>query len=151
MSYAIGSKHDEKFAEWAKLIGQCMQSGKPIAHWCKENGVSNERYRYWLKRLHCTIESLKNVSIVIEESGILPIGDNAVAVSAATDSMPEIVQVDLRKPSAMLVGDATEGIRMVAESTPTMSIHIGEARCDIYHGADSDTIERALLTLAKIC
>jgi len=153
MYNAKGPTHEEKFAEWTKLIGQCIQSGKPIAQWCKENGICSERYHYWLKRVNCTIESLKDVSIAIETSDIMPVGDSAVAVSAATDAIPGLVQVNLRKPAAMSVLDDAEGIYTIAGSgsAPAMSIHIGAAYCNIYNGADNDTIECALRALTKTC
>jgi len=147
MNNPKGSTHDEKFAEWTRLIGQCAQSGKPIAQWCKENGIRSGRYHYWLKRVCCTIESLKGVSIDIESSGIMPVGDSAVAASAASDAIPGLVQVNLRKPA-----DA-EGIYTIAGPRPAlaMSIHIGAGYCNIYNGANSDTIKCALRALAKTC
>jgi len=146
------STHDEKFAEWTKLIGQCIQSGEPIAQWCKENGVSNSRFHYWQKRVYSTIESLKSASMAMEASGILPVGDSAVEVPAATGSMPGLVQVNLRRSAATnLAGDNTEGACAATGPTLVMSVRIGEACCDIYNGADSGAIERTLAALTKIC
>ena len=40
-----------KLAEWAGKITACRNSGQPVKTWCKENGVCEQTYYKWLKRL----------------------------------------------------------------------------------------------------
>jgi hypothetical protein len=143
---------EEMYIEWIKLIGQCVQSGKSITEWCKEHGVRESRYHYWLKRVHKTLRTLKDICAAIESSGILPIGENAETIPSSTGSISGLMRVNLRSPvsSAPMCVDA-DGILPGAGSVPAMSVCIGAARCEVYNGADTGTIERAFAVLAKIC
>ena len=40
-----------KLAEWAGKITACRNSGQPIKTWCRENGVCEQTYYKWQKRL----------------------------------------------------------------------------------------------------
>jgi hypothetical protein len=40
-----------KLAEWSGKITACRNSGQPVKSWCKENGVCEQTYYKWLKRL----------------------------------------------------------------------------------------------------
>ena len=40
-----------KLAEWAGKITACRNSGQPVKIWCKENGVCEQTYYKWQKRL----------------------------------------------------------------------------------------------------
>ena len=40
-----------KLAMWAGRISECRNSGFSVKHWCKENGVSEQTYYKWQKRV----------------------------------------------------------------------------------------------------
>ena len=40
-----------KLAEWAGRITACRNSGQPVKIWCKENGICEQTYYKWQKRL----------------------------------------------------------------------------------------------------
>ena len=41
----------DKLAEWAGKITACRNSGQAVKTWCRENGVCEQTYYKWLKRL----------------------------------------------------------------------------------------------------
>jgi hypothetical protein len=144
-----GTIHDEKLAEWAKAIGQCIQSGKPVSQWCKENGVRSSKYYYWQNRVYGTMESL---GMALGPSVPIAIGDSAAAIPSVTGAMAGLVRVDLRKPSAAIAdGEGASPTNVPSVPVPAMGVSIGAARCEIYNGADASTIDRALAALAKAC
>jgi len=40
-----------KLAEWAGRITACRNSGQPVKIWCKENGICEQTYYKWQRRL----------------------------------------------------------------------------------------------------
>ncbi len=40
-----------KMAEWAARISECRSSGKSVKSWCKENGVCEQTYYKWQRKL----------------------------------------------------------------------------------------------------
>lgn len=40
-----------RLKEWAKMVSQCRSSGKTVAAWCEENGITTKTYYYRLKRV----------------------------------------------------------------------------------------------------
>ena len=42
-------KRELKIAEWTELIRQRLVSGLSVEQWCKQNGISRDKYFYWLK------------------------------------------------------------------------------------------------------
>jgi hypothetical protein len=152
MRESKGYSQDGKFAEWVKLICECTQSGRPIAQWCKENGVDNRAYYKWLGRAQRVKESLKDMSASMDGSGLLPIGERAKVIPPATGFMPGLVRIDLGERCAdMPADDEPASMPVPSESAAAISVYIGSAYCGIHNGADTETIERTLKALKKIC
>ena len=43
--------HQNKLALWAGRISECRSSGQNVKVWCKENGICEQTYYRWQKRL----------------------------------------------------------------------------------------------------
>ena len=41
-----------KLSEWAERITACRSSGQSVKTWCRENGVSEQTYYKWQRRLY---------------------------------------------------------------------------------------------------
>ena len=41
-----------KLSEWAKRVTACRSSGQSVKTWCRENGVSEQTYYKWQRRLY---------------------------------------------------------------------------------------------------
>lgn len=44
-------KHDVNAERWAGLIKERVDSGMTIKEWCRESGIKEPQYYYWLKTL----------------------------------------------------------------------------------------------------
>ena len=42
---------ENKLAEWAVRISECRNSGQSVKTWCRENGIREQTYYRWQKRL----------------------------------------------------------------------------------------------------
>ena len=40
-------KHKVQLREWKERVAECRSSGKPVAQWCKEAGITRARYYRW--------------------------------------------------------------------------------------------------------
>ena len=47
----LGAKHESYLQLWRGRVMECRNSGKPIAVWCKENGINIKTYYFWQKRV----------------------------------------------------------------------------------------------------
>ena len=41
-----------KLSEWAERVSACRSSGLSVKTWCRENGVSEQTYYKWQRRLY---------------------------------------------------------------------------------------------------
>lgn len=41
-----------KMSEWAERVSACRSSGLSVKTWCRENGVSEQTYYKWQRRLY---------------------------------------------------------------------------------------------------
>lgn len=41
-----------KLSEWAERVSECRNSGQSVKTWCRENGVSEQTYYKWQRRLY---------------------------------------------------------------------------------------------------
>ena len=41
-----------KLSEWAERVTACRSSGQSVKTWCRENGVSEQTYYKWQRRLY---------------------------------------------------------------------------------------------------
>ena len=69
-----------KLAEWAGKITACRNSGQPVKTWCKENGVCEQTYYKWLKRL-VNMAQEQQGSRFAEITPVQPILSGGVAVT----------------------------------------------------------------------
>ena len=44
-------KKSEKLQIWAARVRACRQSGKRVADWCEENGISKYTYYEWQRKV----------------------------------------------------------------------------------------------------
>ena len=69
-----------QLAEWAGKITACRNSGQPVKTWCKENGVCEQTYYKWLKRLVAMTQEQQKVQFA-EVTPVQPVHSINVAVT----------------------------------------------------------------------
>ena len=73
-----------KLALWAGRISECRNSGQNVKAWCRENGVCEQTYYKWQKRLFEMAQAQQEVQFA-EVTPVQPVrsGDVAVTVRIA--------------------------------------------------------------------
>ena len=69
-----------KLALWAERISECRSSGMPVKTWCRENGVCEQTYYKWQKRLFEMAQAQQDVQFA-EVTPVQPVRCGNVAVT----------------------------------------------------------------------
>ena len=73
-----------KLEEWAVRISECRNSGQSVKNWCRENGIREQTYYRWQKRLFEMTKAEQEVQFaeVTQPESIQP-GNVAVTIRLA--------------------------------------------------------------------
>lgn len=92
---ALTPTQKENVANWTDRIQACRSSGKTVRDWCQENGFSEGRYYYWLRKLQASALASKadeTLSVELEETcSFVDIGPLLVDPKEAEDTACEIL------------------------------------------------------------
>ena len=69
-----------KLALWAGRISECRNSGQNVKAWCRENGVCEQTYYKWQKRLFEMAQLQQEVQFA-EVTPLHPVRSSGVAVT----------------------------------------------------------------------
>ena len=69
-----------KLALWAERISECRSSGMPVKTWCRENGVNEQTYYKWQRRLFAMAQAQQEVQFA-EVTPVRPVNCGNVAVT----------------------------------------------------------------------
>lgn len=69
-----------KLALWAGRISECRNSGQNVKMWCRENGVCEQTYYKWQRRLFEMAQAQQEVQFA-EVAPVQPVRSGNVAVS----------------------------------------------------------------------
>ena len=72
-----------KMAEWAGKISECRNSGMAVKTWCKENGVCEQTYYKWQRRLFAMAQAQQEVRFAEVTPSAARCGNVAVTVRLA--------------------------------------------------------------------
>lgn len=71
-----------KLSLWAKRISECRNSGMAVKVWCRENGICEQTYYKWQKRLFEMAQAQQEVQFA-EVTPTQPLRNVAVTVRLA--------------------------------------------------------------------
>ena len=74
------TNQQNKLALWARRISECRNSGMAVKVWCRENGVCEQTYYKWQKRLFEMAQAQQDVEFA-EVTPVQPIRTGNVAVT----------------------------------------------------------------------
>ena len=85
MSHDLQTMNQQnKLALWAGRISECRNSGQNVKVWCKENGICEQTYYRWQKRLFEMAKLQQEVQFA-EVTPVQPICSGNVAVTVRID------------------------------------------------------------------
>ncbi len=73
-----------KLALWAGRISECRSSGMPVKTWCRENGINEQTYYKWQRRLFEMAQAQQEVQFAeVTPARSVTCGNVAVTVRIA--------------------------------------------------------------------
>ncbi len=69
-----------KLALWAGRISECRNSGQNVKVWCKENGICEQTYYRWQKRLFEMAKAQQEIQFA-EVTPVQPVRSGNIAVT----------------------------------------------------------------------
>ncbi len=69
-----------KLALWAGRISECRNSGQNVKVWCKENGICEQTYYRWQKRLFEMAKAQQEIQFA-EATPVQPVRSGNIAVT----------------------------------------------------------------------
>lgn len=51
MSEMMAVRSEYRLQQWAQVVEQCRESGLSNREYCRQNGIAEKTYYYWLRRL----------------------------------------------------------------------------------------------------
>ena len=69
-----------KLALWAERISECRNSGQSVKVWCQENGICEQTYYRWQKRLFEMVQAQQEMQFA-EVTPLQPVCTGNVAVT----------------------------------------------------------------------
>ena len=69
-----------KLALWAGRISECRNSGQNVKAWCKENGICEQTYYRWQKRLFEMAKAQQEIQFA-EVTPVQPVRSGNIAVT----------------------------------------------------------------------
>ncbi len=74
----------DKLALWAGRISECRNSGQNVKDWCRENGICEQTYYRWQKRLFEMAKAQQGVQFAeVTPAQSVRVGNVAVTVRVA--------------------------------------------------------------------
>jgi len=134
-----------KIDGWAKLIGECQESGLTVRQWCEENGISTKTYYYRRKRVRD--ELIETVAG----------GDTALMLKAGVYEVRDGTAGQMRVANRAIGAEPTQSAKPVFAAFPipqvkgaAVTVRLGGYSVDIQNGADGAIVEQVLKVVSLL-
>jgi|LSQX01.3.fsa_nt_gb transposase-like protein len=97
-------RSETKREEWKSIILACRSSGQSVRTWCREHGIKESSYYYWLKEIRHELLILRN-----EESSLTPV----TPVFCELPSVADDDGVSVQLPGLQLQVEKTASLSVV--------------------------------------
>lgn len=127
-------KHQLLLQQWAIKIGECQNSGKSVAEWCRINAIDPKRYYYWLSQLRKqTLETVPELANI--HFAPVKVAPNNI-VSSEDDNIT-FKKLEVKTP--------------LPNTQAAVIVHLPSATIEVTNGASKETVEAVLLALRSTC
>jgi hypothetical protein len=133
-----------RLREWAAQINECKQSGLTVKKWCKENGIYVKTYYNRMKKVREELLDPIATGDTAQMQGLAGIGQGL-----ATVPLDLAGRVGSRPPK-QVEAPVFAAVPIPRTSGEAATVHIGAHFAEIHNGADTETLERVLRTLAQL-
>jgi hypothetical protein len=121
----LNEKHKYQLQRWKLLIEDRIKSGMLIKDWCRQNGISETQYYYWLSRVRAECYEV------------------AVQTLPAELALTQSSFVEIKRPDTL----QSEEKQQTVDNCPTAVISIGGIRVEIFPNTTVTFMKRLIEAL----
>lgn len=92
--------------QWIKIIAECQASGLPVKTWCTQNGLKEQSYYYYLKKMRK--QEIDKLPVLIPEKTAEPIVFKKLEVQSPVANTQAAVIIRLPSVSLEIQNGATQ-------------------------------------------
>ena len=118
------ASHEARLSLWIERIRACKSSGLSVKEWCKQNGLTDKNYYYWMRKIK------REAFETLQEQ-------------ASAEEIPFQEKTVFSKISLPVSYTESNGTAAV--------LHINGIRIEIQNGASTNTIHALLSTVQTLC
>ena len=80
MADVLAVRDEYRAQNWAMVIQECNNSGLSNREFCRQRGISEKTYYYWLRKLRSQMAEVAGPQLVQLESAPVPIQDDMLQI-----------------------------------------------------------------------
>ena len=102
MADVLAVRDEYRAQAWAMLIQECKNSGLTKREFCRQRGISEKTYYYWLRKLRSQVAEAAVPQLVQLESAPVPIQDDMLQIQYRGAELKLPAGVDMDAVAALL-------------------------------------------------
>ena len=102
MADVLAVRDEYRTQNWAMVIQECSNSGLSNREFCRQRGISEKTYYYWLRKLRSQMAEVAGPQLVQLESVPVPIQDDMLQIQYRGAELKLPAGVDMDTVAALL-------------------------------------------------
>ena len=94
MADTLAIRNEYRARSWAMVIQECNTSGLSNREFCRQRGISEKSFYYWLRKLRSQIEEATTPQLVPLESAVVASAELCIQYRGAELKLPASVDMD---------------------------------------------------------
>ena len=102
MADVLAVRDEYRAQNWAMVIQECSNSGLSNREFCRQRGISEKTYYYWLRKLRSQMAEVAGPQLVQLESVPVPIQDDMLQIQYRGAELKLPAGVDIEAVAVLL-------------------------------------------------
>ena len=102
MADVLAVRDEYRTQNWAMVIQECSNSGLSNREFCRQRGISEKTYYYWLRKLRSQMAEVAGPQLVQLEPSPVPVQEDMLQIQYRGAELKLPVGVDMDAVAALL-------------------------------------------------
>ena len=102
MADVLAVRDEYRTQNWAMVIQECSNSGLSNREFCRQRGISEKTYYYWLRKLRSQMAEVAGPQLVQLEPAPVPVQEDMLQIQYRGAELKLPVGVDMDAVAALL-------------------------------------------------
>ena len=102
MADVLAVRDEYRAQNWAMVIQECSNSGLSNREFCRQRGISEKTYYYWLRKLRSQMAEVAGPQLVQLEPAPVPVQEDILQIQYRGAELKLPVGVDIDTMAALL-------------------------------------------------